>query len=106
MTTARSFNKAAPLVGVSAEWRPRGGDFSLTLGLTATTPIDGGMPLIATQELLLGYRVSAADGRKMTAILGVALEQIRYDDSHKQEPANEANLSLGPMLVFGVELEL
>lgn len=102
MDTERTFTKMAPMVGLSAEWRPDDGPFALTAVLSTTVAWADGLPHIAREEILVSYRV-VQDKRSLTAYFGLGLEQVQYDDGYKQDFANQIDVNFGPMFIIGLQ---
>jgi hypothetical protein len=99
---SRSYIKGNVQFGLELEWRPNRGPFSVTLGGLAA-PNFSSLPGIYYEELAAHYRF--LDTRKVdaTATLGVALEQMDYEDN--QRVSNHIHADFGPLLVAGVELK-
>jgi hypothetical protein len=97
----RSYIKAAPQMGVDAEWHLTD-RWSLVGDVLCSLPIPN-MPFILKSELAVRYRVLRRRGCDVNAELGVAYEQIHYEDD--QQVPNHVEVDLGPLLLVGLEFK-
>ena len=100
LTAARSFAKAAPQLGLKAEWSPRGPVFlsgDLLSSLAFST-----LPFLFSTDLTGGYQLWGQANHGGQVYLGVGYEMIHYEDN--QTVPNHIKASIGPELVVGFKL--
>jgi hypothetical protein len=100
-SASRDYVKPTPLFGLESEWRPGGGPLSFDLKLLGSLPITPPLPEMFIEELTAKYRFIHNRGIDLSAYIGGAFEQIRYED-HQSMP-NRIHADFGPMLVVGLE---
>jgi len=100
-SASRDYIKPTPLFGLESEWRPGGGPLSFDLKLLGSLPITPPLPEMFIEELTAKYRFIHNRGIDLSAYIGGAFEQIRYED-HQSMP-NRIHADFGPMLVVGLE---
>ena len=99
-TADRSYIKLNAQFGLETEWRPQRGRFSVDLILLASLPITPPLPQMHVEELLVKYRFVESARTELEAHVGVAFEQIYFEDD--QHTPNHINADFGPMLVAGL----
>jgi hypothetical protein len=102
-STSRGYLKPTVQLGISAEWSPGGGPFSLTGDFAASPPGISSIPFIAYEQLAARYRFTPSPRLNIVTTLGVRFEQYNYFDN--QSVSNHIHATFGPMLVAGLGLE-
>jgi hypothetical protein len=98
----RKYSKLTPQVGLEADWRPNRGPLSFEIDLLASPPIDG-VPVICVEDALVKYRFYDRVKIVGSGFIGVAFEQIYFEDN--QQLSNKINAEFGPMLLLGLEVK-
>ena len=99
----RKYSKLTPQFGLEVDWRPNHGPWSFELDLLASPPIDS-LPVICVEDILVKYRFYDRGHINGSAFVGMAFEQIYYEDN--QTLSNRIQAEFGPMLVLGLEVKL
>jgi hypothetical protein len=94
----RSYIKGGAQLGLEGAWNITE-RWSLVGEVLCSLPISN-TPFIFKSELLARYRVFHSDRCDVGAELGVAYEQIHYEDD--QHVPNHVEVDLGPLLVVGL----
>jgi len=99
-TAARSFAKAAPQLGLRAEWSP-GGPFSLSADLLSSLAVST-LPLLFSTDLTGGYQLWGQANHGGQVYLGIGYEMIHFKDN--QTVPNHIKADIGPELVVGLRI--
>jgi hypothetical protein len=100
LTAARSFAKAAPQLGLRAEWSPAG-PFSVSADLLSSLAFST-LPLLFSTDLTGGYQLWGQANHGGQVYLGIGYEMIHFEDS--QTVPNHIKANIGPELVVGLKL--
>jgi hypothetical protein len=100
LTAARSFSKAAPQLGLRAEWNP-GGPFFLTADLLSSLAFST-LPLLFSTDLTGGYQLWGQANHGGQVYLGIGYEMVHFEDN--QTVPNHIKANVGPELVVGIKL--
>jgi len=100
LTAARSFAKAAPQLGLKAEWSP-GGPFFVSGNLLSSLAFST-LPLLFSTDLTGGYQLWGQANHGGQVYLGIGYEMIHYEDN--QTVPNHIKANIGPELVVGFKL--
>jgi hypothetical protein len=101
LSAKRSYIKANVQLGLSAEWQPGGGPFSIGVDLLGSPPFSS-LPFIGYEDVVAKYRLFQTHGVEGTVFVGVAFEQIYFHDDQTVE--NRINVDFGPMLIAGLSV--
>jgi hypothetical protein len=100
---SRSYSKALPQLGLTAEWRPGAGPLAVSAGAMGFPAIGSATPEIFTESLLLKYQFLHQPALDVEGVVGVQFEQFYYRDD--QPVPNRIDVDLGPLLVVGLHVE-
>ena len=88
--------------GVSLDWRPFGGAFSLEGKLMADPKVDD-FPFIATEELLVKYRMLESKRYGLTLHAGVQFQQMDYNSGGTPR-STHIHADFGPLFDIGADV--
>jgi hypothetical protein len=97
LSASRSFEKAAPQLGLRSKWAP-GGPFSLSAGILSSLAFST-LPLLLSVDLTGGYQLWGSPDRGGVAYLGMGYDRI--DEEDNQRVSNHIRASIGPELLVG-----
>jgi len=100
LSAARSFEKAAPQLGLTSEWNPEG-RFSLSGGVFSSLAFST-LPLLLSVDLTGGYQLWGSPDHGGIAYLGIGYDLI--DEEDNQKVPNHIRASIGPEVVVGLKL--
>ena len=100
LSAARSFEKAAPQLGLRSEWNPEA-RFSLSGGVFSSLPFST-LPLLLSVDLTAGYQLWGSPDHGGVVYLGIGYDRIDEEDS--QNVSNHIKASIGPEVVTGLRL--
>ena len=100
LTAARSFAKAAPQLGLRAEWSP-GGPFFVSADWLSSLAFST-LPLLFSTDLTGGYQLWGQATHGGQVYLGIGYEMVHYEDN--QTAPNRIRANVGPELVVGLKL--
>jgi hypothetical protein len=100
LSAARSFEKAAPQLGLTSEWNPEG-RFSLSGGVFSSLAFST-LPLLLSVNLTGGYQLWGSPEHGGIAYLGIGYDRI--DEEDNQKVSNHIRASIGPEVVVGLKL--
>jgi hypothetical protein len=103
LSAKRSYIKAGPQFGAEVEWQPGKLPFSLDLDLMLSDNFGTSLAAISSESLLVKYRFFEHGSLSTSAMIGVAFEQIRYEDD--QTVSNRVHVDLGPLFVVGLQVK-
>ena len=101
LTVNRAYAKGGLQIGATAQWLSTG-PFSLEAGLFWGVPIENMVEIFSFQIIGKYQLWGDSQGNGGAAYLGLAFETIDYLDS--QRIPNNLDVTLGPMLVAGVQI--
>ena len=102
-STSRGYLKPTVQLGITPEWSPGGGPFSLAGDFAAAPPGLSSIPFIAHEQLAARYRFAITPKVNLAATLGVRFEQYNFFDG--QSVPNHVHATFGPMLVAALGVE-
>ncbi len=103
LSAKRSYIKAGPQLGAEFEWQPSTRiPLSLDLDVMLSDDFGTSVAAISTESLVAKYRFFERQSFSSSAMIGVAFEQMRYEDN--QSVSNRVHVDLGPMLLIGIDL--
>ena len=100
LTAARSFAKAAPQLGLRAEWSP-GGPFFVSADWLSSLGFST-LPLLFSTDLTGGYQLWGQANHGGQVYLGIGYEMIHFEDN--QTVPNRISANMGPELVVGFKI--
>ena len=100
LSAARSFEKAAPQLGLRSERTPEG-PFSLSGGVLSSLAFST-LPLLLSVDLTAGYQLWGRADHGGIAYLGIGYDRI--DEEDNQKVSNHIKASIGPELVVGLKV--
>ena len=100
LSAARSFEKAAPQLGLRTEWNPEG-RFSLSGGVFSSLAFST-LPLLLSVDLTGGYQLWGTPDHGGIAYLGIGYDLI--DEEDNQKVSNHIKASIGPEVVVGLRV--
>jgi len=100
LTAARSFAKAAPQLGLRAEWSP-GGPFFVSADWLSSLGFST-LPLLFSTDLTGGYQLWGQANHGGQVYLGIGYEMIHFEDN--QTVPNRIRANIGPELVVGFKI--
>jgi len=100
LSAARSFEKAAPQLGLRSEWIP-GGPFSLSGGVFSSLAFST-LPLLLSVDVTAGYQLWGRPDHGGMAYVGIGYDRI--DEEDNQRVSNHIRASIGPELLVGLKL--
>jgi len=100
LSAARSFEKAAPQLGLRSEWSPEG-PFSLSGGVFSSLAFST-LPLLVSVDLTAGYQLWGSPDHGSIAYLGIGYDRI--DEEDNQKVSNHIKASIGPEVLVGLRV--
>ena len=98
---SRSYIKAGPQIGAEVEWQPWNIPLTFNLDVMLSDNFGTSLAAISSESLVAKYRFFERGSFSSAALIGIAFEQMRYEDN--QTVSNRVHVDLGPMLVVGLE---
>src|SRR5215813_2004709 len=100
LTAARSFAKAAPQLGLRAEWSP-GGPFFVSADWLSSLGFST-LPLLFSTDLTGGYQLWGQANHGGQVYLGIGYEMIHFEDN--QTVPNRIKANMGPEQEVGFKI--
>ena len=100
LSAARSFEKAAPQLGLRSEWVPEG-PFSLS-GEVFSSLAFSTLPLLLSVDMTAGYQLWGRLEHGAIAYVGIGYDRI--DEEDNQRVSNHIKASIGPELLVGLKV--
>jgi hypothetical protein len=102
-SVSRAYAKAAPMLGLTLDWRPSGGPWGVEFLGSVNIPATEAMPRGYDVEARVRYDLLRERDRELSAYVGVGFQHLQYDDANKQTLPNDINFDLGPLVTVGIE---